>query len=82
MDVYNSIGRYRCWDIVKQKERHQISLYDIIIYGKKIFYYGEKNVKHQKWQQEEDNGSNKKMEIFHKREEIKLWHLYRQKERG
>ena len=39
MDEHNSRGRYRYWDIASFKERHQISLYDIMIYGKKNFYY-------------------------------------------
>ena len=56
MDVHNSRGRDGCWDISSFKERHQISLYDIMVYGKKIFYYGQKNVQHQKWQEEEDDG--------------------------
>ena len=56
MDEHNSRGRYRYWDIPSFKERHQISLYDIMIYGKKNFYYGQKNVQHQKWQEEEDDG--------------------------
>ena len=63
MDEHNSRGRYRYWDIPSFKERHQISLYDIMIYGKKNFYYGKKNVQHQKWQEEEDDGWNKKMAI-------------------
>ena len=60
MDVHNSRGRDGYCNIAWSKERHQISLYDIIIYGKKKFYYGEKNVKYQKWQQEEDDSWNKK----------------------
>ena len=56
MDVHNSRGRDGCWDIASFKERHQISLYDIMICGKKNFYYGQKNAQHQKWQEEEDDG--------------------------
>ena len=56
MDVHNSRGRDGCWDISSFEERHQISLYDIMIHGKKIFYYGKKNVKHKKWQYEKEDG--------------------------
>ena len=56
MDVHNSRRRDGCWDYASFKERHQISLYDIMIHGKKIFYYGQKDVKHQIWQQEKYNG--------------------------
>ena len=56
MDVHNSSRRDGCWDYASFKERHQISLYDIMIHGEKIFYYGKKDVKHQIWQQEKYNG--------------------------
>ena len=69
MDIHNSRVRYGYQDIARPKERHQISLYDIIIYGKKIFQYGEKNIKHQKWQQQEDDGCYKKMEYLRKKKE-------------
>ena len=82
MDVHNSRGRDGCWDIASFKERHQISLYDFMIHGKKFFYYGEKNVQHQKWQEEEDDGWNKKMAISQLGEGIRCWDLSRSKERG
>ena len=63
MDVHNSRRRDGCWDISSFEERHQISLYDIMIHGKNFFYYGQKNVQHQKWQQEKKYGRNKKMAI-------------------